>query len=81
MKTVFVLLVILVLAGCSGFSTVKYAVAIEGAKVADEALQVSEWGLCEATTVGAWKRKFGQNPEKAEAWTKLCSDKDVVLLK
>lgn len=74
-------LLLATLSGCAGFSAVKTAVAVEGAKVADEALQVSEWGMCEATTVGAWKRKFGQNPEKAEAWSKLCSDPAVAPIK
>lgn len=71
------LILVVTLSGCAGFSAVKTTVAIEGAKAADEALRVSEWGVCEATTVGAWKRKFGQNHEKADAWRKLCSDNAV----
>lgn len=72
MKTALILMA-LFLSGCASWETLQAGVAIQGARAADEALQVHEWGICEAATVGSWKRRYGQDPDKADAWAKLCS--------
>lgn len=72
MKAAIAVLALLMLAGCAGWSSLKYGVAKEGAIVADEALDASEWGVCEATTMGAWQRRYGTAPAKADGWRALC---------
>lgn len=72
MKTVLVLL-ILMLTGCAEMSAFRFGFASHGADVADQALATAEWGVCKAPTMGAWQRRYGNNPEKAEGWRKLCS--------
>ena len=61
------------LSGCASWNNFQTAVAVNGANLADEELQSSLWGVCEAVTMGAWQRKFGANPEKAKGWAVLCS--------
>lgn len=62
------------LAGCAEFTVAKGAVATEAALIADEVRKSAEFTLCKTMTVGAWLRAYGQNPLKAEAWRKLCSE-------
>ena len=71
MKTVLVI-VLLLLTGCAEFSAVKTGIASHGAQAADEALDVAEWGVCEAVTMGAWQRKYGRDAAKVEGWKRLC---------
>jgi hypothetical protein len=71
MKTVLVI-VLLLLTGCAEFSAVKTGIASHGAQAADEALDVAEWGVCEAVTMGAWQRKYGMDAAKVEGWKRLC---------
>lgn len=52
---------------------VRLAVAEYGAKIADAELENLEWALCRGITVGAFTRRYGPNPKKAEAWRTLCS--------
>jgi hypothetical protein len=72
-RTLTILLLAAVMNGCAQFSLFKSAVAVEGARVADEALTVSEWGQCEAATVGAIKRRYKDNPEGLRRWQEFCS--------
>lgn len=65
------------LGGCAQYGVVKTAVAVNGAKAADEARQTAEWTLCEAITVGAWRRAYGGDPGKAEGWKALCAQPQV----
>ena len=66
----------LILTGCGGFSAVKSGVAIHGAQVSDEALDVAVWNICNVQTVGAWVRRFGTDRSKSEAWRVLCGYPD-----
>lgn len=59
--------------GCAGFDTVKTAVAVEGAKAADDVRQSAEWTLCDAISVGAWRRAYAGDPVKADGWKNLCT--------
>ena len=72
MKTALVVFLLL-LTGCAEFSAVKTGIASHGAQAADEALDVAEWGVCEATTMGAWQRKYGKEAAKVEGWKQLCT--------
>ena len=71
MKTVLVVFLLL-LTGCAEFGAVKTGIASHGAQAADEALDVAEWGVCEAVTMGAWQRKYGRDAAKVEGWKRLC---------
>lgn len=62
------------LTGCAGYGAVKSGVASYGAKAADESRMAAEWTICNAISVGAWKRAYGANPEKADAWRRLCAE-------
>jgi len=66
-------LIMFAMSGCTQYGIVKSAVAINGAKAADAELEVSEWGVCEAPTMGAWQRRYGTSPEKIDGWKKLCT--------
>ena len=67
-----------IITGCASWETVQSGVAVQGAKAADEALQTSEWSICEATTMGAWQRRYGENPGKAKAWAELCGVRPIL---
>lgn len=74
--TVVGLAALLSLGGCAQYGVVKTAVAVNGAKAADEARQTAEWTLCDAMTVGAWRRAYAGDTDKADGWKKLCAQQD-----
>ena len=53
------LAVALVLSGCATYETVSTEVAEKGADAADEILETAEWGLTQAATLGAARRRYG----------------------
>ena len=71
---------IIILSGCAQWGAVKTAVADRGAHVADEALDVAIWQLCNASTYGAIKREFAGNVNKATALKVLCDGTEEVNL-
>lgn len=73
MNKILVLVMIASLSGCASFDVAKMAVASNGAKTMDEARETAEWTLCNGISVGAWRRAYAENPQKAEAWAKLCT--------
>lgn len=75
---VFGLAALISMGGCTQYGTVKTAVAVNGAKAADEARATAEWALCDALTVGAWRRAYAGDPAKADGWKKLCAQPDGV---
>jgi hypothetical protein len=54
------------------------AVSTHGAKVEDEALTTAEWTLCNAISVGAWRRAYAGNEAKASSWAVLCDQPEGV---
>lgn len=72
MKTL--LIAIMLLSGCTTLDAGQRVVAQYGAKVADESLESSLWAVCQGPTIGAWIRRFGNDPQKAEGWRRLCSE-------
>ena len=71
-----VLVVALLLSGCGltpQGEAVRLAVAEYGATIADAELANLEWALCKGISVGAFTRRYGTQPKKAEAWRTLCS--------
>lgn len=69
-----VLLLIVLLSGCSSLNVMQAAVAQQGAVAADELRETASWTLCRAISVGAWSRAYGNDPKKSEAWRVLCSE-------
>ena len=65
MKTIYLSLAILLLAGCS-------TIGSAGAGLNDEALATSEFVLCKGVSVGSWLRAYGSSADKAQAWRTLC---------
>ena len=70
MKHLLVLTAAVALSGCAGFGLSD--IADRGADVSDAALEANEWGLCRASTMGAWLRRYGADPGRADAWARLC---------
>lgn len=73
MKKILALVIIASLSGCASFDMAKMATASSGAKSMDEAREVAEWTLCNGISVGAWRRAYAENPQKAQAWVALCA--------
>ena len=67
-------LIALLLSGCSGLDAFRSGIADHGAEVSDRALVDAQWLMCNAVSVGAWRRAFGNSPEKAAAWRTLCAE-------
>ncbi len=76
MKTLLALTIATLLAGCAGFDTLQTTVAQRGAQAADEARETAEWTLCDAISVGAWRRAYAGDPGKADGWKALCAQPD-----
>jgi len=64
--------ILVMVTGCASYDTAQSAVAGQGARAADEARQTAEWTLCNAITVGAWRRAYAADPQRAAAWVVLC---------
>lgn len=58
------------LSGCS--ATV--AVVEKGAEINDSALEAAEFTICQAASIGAIQRRYGDSPER---WNALCKPKDI----
>ena len=71
MRIVLLATTLLLLEGCSWFEVI----AGEGADASDEVLKDSIWIMCNATPVGAVKRKFN-TPELVSAYDTICSSQE-----
>mgnify|MGYP001576871738 CR=1 FL=1 len=76
MKILLPILPMILLAGCGltpEGQAARLAVSEYSAKIEDAGLENLEWGICRGISVGAWARRYGLNPKKAEGWRALCS--------
>lgn len=71
MKHFMILLMVSALAGCAALDGLMNV----GAQANDQAVVSAESTLCRAISIGAWKRQYGGDPERAAAWRALCEDK------
>jgi len=71
LKLLGVVCLVLSLQACSVTTAVKTAVE-EGALVNDQIVLAGETTLCRVVSIGAWIRRYGNNPRKAQAWRALC---------
>lgn len=72
MKTL-IAIILLTLTGCASFDAVQSVAADRAARAADEARQTAEWTLCNAISVGAWRRAYAADPSRADGWRRLCA--------
>ena len=63
---------LLSLTGCAQWGATKIAFSDAAAHAADESLSVSIWRICNASSYGAIKRRFADDPAKAKALKVLC---------
>ncbi len=62
----------LLLVGCAGLDTTRDVVKLKVAQAADQGLTDAEWLVCQASSVGAIKRKYGQTVERADTYRDFC---------
>lgn len=75
MKTLTLTLILCLLAsGCTTLDAAQDVVAKRGASAADEARESAEWTLCHGISIGAWRRAYGSDPQRADAWARLCAE-------
>lgn len=68
-----IIAIYVLLTGCAAFDTAQAVAADRGARAADEARQTAEWTLCNAISVGAWRRAYAADPARADGWRRLCA--------
>jgi hypothetical protein len=74
MKTVLVFAIFILLVGCA-------SIPQQGAKITDEVVTTAEWTLCNAISVGAWRRAYAGDPNRMEGWLLLCDQPTAAPLK
>lgn len=73
MKTVLVIILLGLLTGCATYDAAQAVAAQRGAQAADETRETAEWTLCNAISVGAWRRAYAGDAARADGWAKLCA--------
>jgi hypothetical protein len=63
------------LPGCAQYTAGLTAGVDQYARVQDEAQHAAELLICRGISIGAWRRAYGEDPERAEAWRVLCADR------
>lgn len=75
--TVRLILIVATLAaassGCSTLIPLADSLIPKAAEAADGMRSGAEYTLCNAITMGAWRREYGDNPRKAAGWALLCN--------
>ena len=77
MTRLVVLILALLLSGCGltqEGDAMRSAVRDYGARAADAELENLEWGICNAASVGAIKRRYPAGSKKAAGRDALCGD-------
>ena len=59
--------------GCSTLVPLADSLIPKAAEAADGMRNGAEYTLCNAITMGAWRREYGDNPRKAAGWALLCN--------
>jgi hypothetical protein len=74
MKTIIAVVICASLSsGCANLQRNQAAAELSGAQLADGVRETAEWTLCNAITVGAWRRGYAGDAEKSMGWAALCS--------
>lgn len=69
-----ILAVLLTLTSCAEYDRASEHLKMEGARATDAFLETSEYGICSASTIGAIMRRYGSNPDAADAWQIFCEE-------
>ena len=69
-KILLIILTVMMLQGCTQWNMFKG----NAAKVTDGALEAGEWEMCTATSIGAIRRRYGNNEDLATAWQLFCEE-------
>lgn len=69
-----ILITLLILPGCAEWQAIKSGIGSYGAHGSDEFLETNIWSICNATPIGAYKRRF-KTPEEIAALNILCDTK------
>jgi hypothetical protein len=69
-QAILCVILALILAGCGTYQAI---IADRSAEASDDALSAILWSLCNATPVGAIKRRFQTEAEQA-AYAAICSE-------
>ena len=73
MRIALALLLAFGLSSCAQLDIARSAISTQGANAADQALNDSIWIICNATPVGAIKRRF-KTLEEINGYNALCND-------
>lgn len=76
MRTLITITALIVLTGCAEWNALQSGVANHGAQAADEAVETALWSLCSGVPVGAIKRRFKTDDERA-AYNQLCPEPEL----
>lgn len=71
-KLLLILLTCLFMTGCAEYFAGRAAFEKEAVIVDDEEAYLHEEAFCKLTKIGAWVRKYGGDPQKAEGWRQAC---------
>lgn len=72
MKIFAVFVACVLLTGCASVQPYKVAAVAKVSEFNDEVLNDAEFAFCRMPSIGAWVRRFGNDPEGAEHWRGLC---------
>lgn len=62
----------LILGSCTTLDTTRDVVRLKGAAAADQVLTDAKWLTCDAGSIGAVKRRYGQTVKSAETYRRFC---------
>ena len=73
MKTLLIIALIASVTACAELNSLRQGIGMYGQKASDNALHDAIWVICNATPVGAIKRKFN-TPELLKVYSDFCPD-------
>lgn len=68
------ILILAALAACGGCALLPAAVTTAEETAATAVVQSAERTICRNIPVGTWRRLYGSNPVRAQAWRELCAN-------
>lgn len=72
MKRLLLIALFITLPGCAEYFAGRAAFEKEAVIVDDEEAYLHEQAFCKLTKIGAWVRKYGNDPTKAQGWRETC---------
>ena len=72
---------LLLLSGCGFTATgdwVRDTIKVKGAQAYDEGLANAEWELCEMSSIGSIKRRYGTSLDRSFAYNEFCDQSGII---